>query len=522
MTHPPDETKAVLAKQKNSGYAIFFALLSGFLIFLSFPKHGLGFISWVAFVPLFIALRHALTIRRALLLGFITGFTAHVGLIYWIALVVVNYGYLPVWQGVTVMFLLAAYLGIYIAVFAAGVVFFRQKAPLFLVAPVLWVCLEYLKSHLLTGFPWANLGYSQYLNPPLIQLADVGGVFILSFMILLLNVAFFEVITRRARQTYALAFCVLIIWAGAYAYGVFKIRQVDRALAEAPSMNVSLIQGNIDQSVKWNPANQEKTLNIYEELSSRQPPSETGLIVWPETAVPFLYQDPGTLQARVRELPVATKSWLLFGSMSYASQGQNADYFNSAYLLSPDGETSGKYDKVHLVPYGEYVPLRNVFPFINALTAGIGDFAEGAGYNVLTMGEKKIGVLICYEAILPDAVRHYKRKGAELLVNITNDAWFGQTSAPYQHLSMAVFRSVESRLYLVRAANTGVSAIVDPKGRVTAKTEIFTSDALAGSVQFPAMPTIYAKYGDWFVWMNYFLLIGMILLRMIWRSKHVR
>ena len=522
MEHPHSEEKFISPENKIDGHSIFFALLSGLLIFLSFPKYGLGFVSWVAFIPLFIALGNTTTFRQGLFYGFITGITAHVGMIYWIAYVVVNYGYLPLWLGVALMLLLAAYLSLFVAVFAAGMVCLRNKAPLYIVAPVLWVCLEYLKSHMLTGFPWANLGYSQHLNLALIQIADVGGVFILSFMIILLNVAFYEVITKRNKQAYVLALCVFVIWAGVYAYGIFKVKQIDQALMNAPSIDVSLIQGNIDQSVKWNPRFQEQTLNYYEELSMQKPPSKKGLIVWPETAVPFLYQDTGEFQNRVRDLPIETNSWLLFGSMSYAPQSESTDYYNSAYLLTPEGETSGKYDKVHLVPYGEYVPLRNIFPFISALTAGIGDFAGGKGYEVLEMGERKIGVLICYEAILPQAVRHYKRSGADLLVNITNDAWFGMTSAPYQHLSMTIFRSVESRLYLVRAANTGISAIVDPKGRLIAKTEIFTRDALAGSVRFISIPTIYARFGDWFVWLCYLILAGMILWSIKGRGKNVR
>jgi apolipoprotein N-acyltransferase len=172
------------------------------------------------------------------------------------------------------------------------------------------------------------------------------------------------------------------------------------------------------------------------------------------------------------------------------------DYFNSAYLLSPSGEIKGRYDKVHLVPYGEYVPLRDVFPFVKKLTAGIGDFGTGAGYYPLSMDDKKIGILICYEAILPFAARMYKQRSAELLVNITNDAWFGTTSAPFQHFSMAVFRAVETRLYLVRAANTGISGIIDPGGRIIAKTNIFQEDALKGYIKFVKIPTFYAEYGD--------------------------
>ncbi len=216
--------------KKLSGYNIFFALLSGILLFLSFPKFGLGFIAWIAFVPLFIALRDVDLLRRALFLGWIAGLTAYIGIIYWITYVVVNYGHLPLYLGVMIMLLLACYLSLYIALFAAGMVYLRRKVPLYLVAPVLWVCLEYLKSKLFTGFPWENLGYSQFNNIFFIQIADIVGVFGLSFLIILLNVAFFEIITERSKKSFALAAGVFLLWSGVYAYGVLRINQINQSL----------------------------------------------------------------------------------------------------------------------------------------------------------------------------------------------------------------------------------------------------------------------------------------------------
>ncbi len=501
--------------------SIFFALLSGFLLFLSFPKFGLGFMAWIAFVPLFIALRNVVSMRRALLLGWLTGMTACIGVLYWIAYVIVNYGNMPLHLGVAIMLLLASYLSIYYALFAAGMVYLRKNVPLYFVAPVLWVCLEYAKSKLFTGFPWENLGYSQFNNIFFIQIADLAGVFGLSFLIILLNAAFFEIITERSKKSFVLAAAVLLIWSGVYGYGVVRINQSNQAMKEAPEMEVSLIQGNIDQSIKWNANFQEETIHIYEELSLRHQAVNGGLMVWPETAVPFNFQDENELQHRVKNLPVKTKSWFIFGSMSYAPGKEDTDYFNSAYLLSPQGDIRGKYDKVHLVPYGEYVPLRTLFPFISRLAAGIGDFAEGKGFYPLTMGDRKVGVMICYEGILPEAARMYKNAAAELLVNITNDAWFGTTSAPYQHLSMSVFRAVETRLYLVRAANTGISAIVDPTGKVIARTEIFKKDEIHGRVKFIRMPTLYAKFGDWLAGGSFICLAVLFMVNFKRRKRNV-
>ena len=507
--------------KKIDSRSIFFALLSGVLLFLSFPKFGLGFMAWIAFVPLLIALQNAVSIRRALFLGWVTGITACVGVIYWIAYVIVNYGNLPLYLGVAIMLLLACYLSIYFSLFATGIVYLRKKVPLYLAAPVLWVCLEYVKSKLFTGFPWENLGYSQFSNIFFIQITDMTGVFGLSFLIILLNVAFFEIITERSKKSFVLAATVLLIWSGVYGYGVIRINQINQAMKEAPEMDVSLIQGNIDQSIKWNANFQKETIHVYEELSLRHPAANGGLMVWPETAVPFNFQDENELQQRVKNLPLKTKSWFIFGSMSYTAGKEDTDYFNSAYLLSPQGDTHGKYDKVHLVPYGEYVPLRTLFPFISSLAAGIGDFAEGKGFYPLTMGERKVGVMICYEGILPEAARMYKNASAELLVNITNDAWFGKTSAPYQHLSMSIFRAVETRLYLVRVANTGVSAIIDPTGKVIARTKIFEKDEIHGRVKFIMIPTLYARFGDWLAWISFIGLAVLFIVSLKGRKRNV-
>ncbi|HRS82309.1 MAG TPA: apolipoprotein N-acyltransferase [Smithellaceae bacterium] len=502
--------------------SLFFALLCGLLYFLSFPKFGVGIIAWIALVPLLIALNHVSSLSKALVLGWVAGITAHVGLLYWIAHVVVTYGYLPFYLGVILTLLLAGYLSVYFALFAAGMVYFRGRVPLVLAAPVLWVCLEYLKSCLFTGFPWENLGYSQFSNIWFIQVADITGVHGLSFLIVLLNITLFNLLTQRSKKAIALAMAVFLLWSGVYAYGAMRIRQIRNSVNLAEGMDVSLIQGNIDQSVKWNENFQAETIRIYEELSLRGTKVPGGLVVWPETAVPFNFQEPGDLQGRVRRLPSRTKSWLLFGSVSYAGDRAETRYYNSAYLLSPGGDRQEKYDKVHLVPYGEYVPLRKLFPFVGSLASGIGDFTSGKGYTPLSMDGRKIGVMICYEGILPEAARRYKNAGADLLVNITNDAWFGRTSAPYQHLSMSVFRAVETRLCLVRAANTGISAMVDPTGRILARTGLFERNQIAGRMPLIQTPTVYAAWGDWLVWVCFAGLAASGAWRLTRRGKNVR
>ncbi|HNY50697.1 MAG TPA: apolipoprotein N-acyltransferase [Smithella sp.] len=516
--------QTAVSNQKNSilkagAINVFCAALSGILLFLSFPKYGSGWLAWIAFIPLFFALKNVTKVTQGLFLGFMTGLVSYIGIIYWIAYVTVHYGHLPLYVGLALMLLLACYLSIYISLFAGFLVYLRGVLPLCLSAPVLWVSFEYGKSVIITGFPWSNLGYSQYLNSYLIQFADVAGVFGLSFLIVLINATLWELIGKKTKKEVIVSGVVCALLLAILLYGYYRIDQVNKTVQDSPGLEVSLIQGNIDQSIKWNEDYQRETLDIYEQLSLKNAPGRNGLIVWPETAAPFRFQDINALHDQIVNLAVQTKSWLLFGSVSYTQQADDNDFFNSAFLLSPSGEIKGRYDKVHLVPYGEYVPLRKLMPFVEGFTQGIGDFDTGSGFYPLSMDDRRIGVLICYEGILASAARDYKKNAAELLVNITNDAWFGDTSAPFQHFSMAVLRAVETRLYLVRAANTGISGIIDPTGKIIATTGLFQKDALKGHVKFVKIPTIYDQYGDMIVAISFILMCCFFITRFKGRSK---
>jgi apolipoprotein N-acyltransferase len=515
---PVNEVRIVKIARKK----LILAVLSGFLLILSFPKYGSGIMAWAALIPLFFALKEA-TAREALKTGFLTGFVAHVGILYWIVYVVVQYGYFPVYAGIAAMLLLAAFLSLYTACFAMGVVFLKDKGiRLWISAPLLWTLLEFMRAHLLTGFPWENLAYSQYLYARVIQIADVTGIYGITFAVVMINAVLYDLFSARFRGrsllTEAVVACLVMMTI--IGYGHYRIGSIDELLKKAPRLGVALVQGNIDQDMKWNPLFQSQTIDIYRSLSRQAGPVGGGLIVWPETAAPFYFQQRNAMQEAVVDVARKSGSALLFGSPSYEGENGRIAYMNSAFLLKPDGTVSGRYDKVHLVPYGEYVPLRRLFPFIGKLVAGVGDFKPGKGFYPLTIDGLRLGVLICYEGILPEAARAYKREKSHLLVNITNDAWFGRTSAPYQHLSMTVFRAIESRLYLVRAANTGVSAIIDPKGEILSRTEIFERTTLTGDVKIIDEKTCYAAYGDVFVYLCAIALLIMTVLSMKRREKH--
>ena len=487
--------------------------VSGLLLFFSFPMHGYGIVAWTALVPLFFALRNA-TPGGGFRIGFLAGVVAHIGIFYWIVYVVVHYGYLPVYAAIGAMLLLAVYLSLYTACFAAAVVFLKGKgAPLFLSAPLAWTILEFLRAHLLTGFPWASLAYSQYLYAKVIQIADITGIYGITWAIVMVNALLYELLSerrQRRRLWVETAFAGVVI-AAILVYGHVRSAEIEAVLEGAPNLPVALVQGNIEQSVKWDPLYQSQTVDIYGSLSRGSIPPGKGLIVWPETAAPFYFQRPGPLQDAVIDIARDAGTAILLGAPSYDEEKGNVHYMNSAYLLGPDGKLGGRYDKVHLVPYGEYVPLRRFFPFIGKLVAGVGDFRPGKGYYPLTADGHRLGVLICYEGIFPEAARDYKKEKAGLLVNITNDAWFGRTSAPYQHLSMTVFRAIENRLYLVRSANTGISAIIDPKGAILSRTGLFERTTLKGHVKIIDEKTCYAAYGDAFV----YLCVGALLMIMI-------
>ncbi len=483
---------------------IIYSILGGLLFFLSFPSHGRGFLAWIALVPLFMALRRKNPVD-SFLLGFLFGLVAYAGILYWISYVVVVYGSLPMAVGLAAMLVLSAYLALYVGVFSLTLSFFRRRGmPLLWIAPPLWCSMEWVREWLLTGFPWGNFAYSQYQNIGMIQIADVTGIYGTIFILVMVNALLFEVLVAKGELRRVAGECVVcsMLMLCVYGYGIWRIDQTRQSMHSAAPVSVTLVQGNIDQNVKWHPDYQSTTVEIYRRLSLEHAPSGEGLTVWPETAAPFYFQDASDLQKRVTETAREMRSWLLLGSPSYRRNGDEVSYRNSAFLLSPDGHLAGRYDKVHLVPYGEYVPLRKFFPFLSKMVVGVGDFRRGDGFHPLSIpANHRAGILICYEAIFPEYSRSYKRQGTELLVNITNDAWFGETSAPYQHLAMTVFRAVENRLYFVRAANTGISAIIDPTGRIAARTETFERTALKGTARWMNVATLYSRYGDIFLYL---------------------
>ncbi len=507
------------------------SVCSGLLLTAAFPAVGWSYAAWIALVFLLWAVR-GLSVKQSFAAGFAAGLVHYLTLLYWLVHTMHTYGYLPVWLSVLILCLLAVYLALYPAVFAASVAWLRP-GPLWalILFPSLWVCLEFIRNYLLTGFPWGLLGYSQYRHLSLIQMADIFGVYGVSFLVVLVNtVLFFALVyAKKALWRHALVpgakilACVGILAAALLAvlhYGGQRMNAVDEVIAAAETENVAVVQGNISQSEKWDAAFCHSTIDTYLRLSGDMAAAGADLIIWPETAAPFYFRYDRPMTAKLISGIQNIGVHFLVGAPTVTLEDESVRYYNSAYMIAPDGEIQGRYDKAHLVPFGEYVPLHRFLFFIGPMVAQVGEFRAGPMGHTLQWDDVAIGVQICYEVIFPELAEAMARNRAALLVNITNDAWFGFTSAPYQHFSMAVFRAVENRRPLARAANTGISGFIDPVGRILVQTPLFEEAAIVRPVPVMAnLDTIYTRYGALPV-AACFVVIGIfIMIKLAWRTK---
>ena len=474
----------------------------------AFPPYGHPVFAWIALIPLLIAVKGS-TPRQAFTIGWLTGWITYALLLYWVMIVMGQYGHLPWYATIPLWLGLSAWLALFHGLAAYFIpVASRARVPLALALPAAVVTGDLLRSWLLTGFPWAMLGHSQAPWLPLIQIADLTGVYGITALIVLGNVTLYQVFfdgAPRRRSIVTLALLGLTL-----GYGAYRLSQPH---ASGSAMTVSLVQGNIDQSVKWSPEYRETTLDIFTTLSRSTAAQHPALVVWPESAAPFFFQEGSPSSQRIRAISRELGSNLLFGSPALEQRDGRPHYLNSAFLLGPDGQDRGRADKLHLVPFGEYVPLASLMPFVTKLVAGIGDFSPGTAARPLPLTTSSAGVLVCYEAVFPEIARQYCQNGSRVLVNITNDAWFGRSSAPYQHLAMTVFRTIETRTPLIRAANTGISAIIDQHGRVCSQTGLFIPAVLTGVITPGSADSPYLRIGDLFAWSALLVCIGILILQ---------
>ena len=507
------------------------AVATGLLLFLASPGiFSLAPLAWLALVPLLAALtRPGITGKGAARLGLTAGMIYFPLLLYWITYVLGRYGNLPFFVTVPLLLLLSLYMSLYLAIFSLLTSRLQGRACLVWLAPVVWVGLDWLRSWLFTGFPWQDLGYSQYKSPLLIQVADLCGHHGVTFLIIMTNglltlalVNLPEKFFRPARPRMAtISALLLLLLAGGYSLN--RYRQIEQEMAAAETIKVAVIQGNIDQGDKWLPHLQETTLQKYLELSRRELKTPApSLVVWPETAMPF-YLSESTELLGLEAMTASAGINILTGAPHRSKDlGQGTTkYFNSAFLINDKGILAGRYDKEHLVPYGEYVPLKKAFFFLGPLVQAVADFSPGTNLQPIPCRNTKLGALICFESIFPELARSQTEAGAGLLVNLTNDAWYGRTSAPWQHLSMAVFRAVENRRSLARSANTGVSGFIDPLGCMHQLSPLF--EEYTGSRQLPllATVTIFTSHGGHLTGAICFVLTLLLALALKFRKSSI-
>ncbi len=484
------------------------ALASGLLLTAAFPAPGLSWLAWVALVPLLFCLRD-LSPRHSFVTGWVAGWTHFLTLGYWLIGTIMTYGGVPMIPALLFYLGLGACLAVFFGLFGLLVSWIRGR-PLFCLGlvPFIWVGLEYLRGHVFTGLPWELLGYSQYKHLYLIQTADITGVYGLSFMMALVNAAVTAILLWRLKRPWrgrpvsrnaaaALTAGAVVLLAMAVGYGRQRVQTIDKEIEKAPVLTVGVVQGNIDQGHKWDFAFRLATVEKHLDLARQTLAQHPDLIVMPETAMPFYFFYEQNLTVMVRRAVRDFGTFLLTGAPAAEKTAGRVLSFNSAFLIGPDGMVIGRYDKTHLVPFGEYVPFGRYLPFIDKLVVGVGDFVAGAEGQVITMNGHRLGVQICYEIIFPSICRRMVENGADIIVNITNDAWYGRTSAPYQHFSMTVLRAVENRRSLVRAANTGISGFVDPAGRIRGHTGLYVKSTPVYRVPVMTADTVYNRIGDW-------------------------
>ena len=486
------------------------ACLSAALLILSFPSFDFGALAWAALVPLLIALDGKRP-SQAFVLSHVAGVIFYVGVLFWIWSV-------PAWNLLDEFLIGGIYLALYVSLWGLGLNWIRARTalPAALIAPVLWVTLEYVRSHLgFLAFPWMLLGHSQYLYPFLVQLSALTGVYGLSFLIVLATVAIADAILHRPNARFApngrsilrriplslVAAAALLLLTSLYGLAVLPRG------GSGESLSIALVQGNIPQEQKWDGRHREAILERYAgltRLAARQAPA---LIVWPETAVPGDLGHDQNLQRRLGRLAVETKTPLLVGAAEnakFTTKKLEDKFYNSVFLISTDGRVEGQYRKMLLVPFSEYAPLRDLVTWPKAIVSGAGDYVPGDRYTLFTVGPATFGAVICWEAIFPNFVREFVNRGARFLVVATNEAHFRETAAPYQLLAMSVFRAAENRIAIARSANTGISALIDPFGRIThrlrgaAQKELFVEGVLVGAIAVSGSSTFYTRYGDVF------------------------
>jgi apolipoprotein N-acyltransferase len=476
---------------------LFLPALTGLLLIASYPRLNQGYLAWIAFIPLIAFIFRAKNSAGAFWGGFVAGAIELFFLLIWIPSVLRNYGGLPgilSWIAYGLMIImLACYPGAACAV-TKWLIEHGGQSFLFLF-PVVWVLLEFAQTHMpFGGFPWLLAGYSQSEHLSLIQVADLTGVYGISFLIVCFGAAVFWIGLHRGRglRAYWPLVSVVLTVAFCLVYGRVALRHWERF---KPDCRAALLQANLslDDGAQ---AVIEKLRHGYVQMAHALKDSSVDLFILPESPSPVTFQNDLRYRQSLEALARRCTIGLAFNNVRSGETGGVQQYFNSAYFIDKNGNLAGIYDKIHLVPFGEYTPGKNIFFFVKTITKDVGEFHPGNNPLVVGLGDHQVNALICFEAVFPDLVRRFVRGGSQLMINLTNDGWYGDSAAPYQHFAIARWRAIENRRYLLRAANTGISAVIEPTGKVQSATGILREAICEGRFSFESHQTFYTRNGD--------------------------
>ncbi len=516
------------------------ASLSGLLSALSLPTSfgnpwpDLGFLAWFSLVPFYLSIRKKRS-SGSFWKGFSFGIFHFSFSLYWVTIALFRYGNVPFLGAVGALAALVCLLSLFTGMTAfISVWVHRRGGPIFWAFPLAWAAFEFLRNYFpFQGFPWAHLAYSQRSFLTFLQSLDLFGVYGLLFVLVLINAALGEIIYWFAREwmeqedvvgskkwgsPWVAVSVSVVLMASLCVYGKWRLSEISEAQKSTVNvLKVGLVQGNVPQDEKWLEENVDGIVQRHISLSEELQKESPDLIVWPESSFPTVIP-PDQFDI---ELLKSIRIPLLMGMLTYegvppeawpppAPQAYEGDMFrmrNGAALVMPGGRLQGWYFKRHLVPMGEYVPFKKFFYFLEKVVPGAGDFEPGSDFHVLSIGERSFGVTICYEDLFPEISRTFTGKGADFLVNLTNDAWYDRSSALYQHLDFSRFRAIENRRSMVRVTNTGVSAVFAPTGEAIASLMPFREETRVVSIPILKTETVYMKYGDVFAWTCVALLI---------------
>jgi len=441
-----------------------------------------------------------------------------------------TFGRLPAVTSFLITVLLVFFVSIYIAIAPLISKWIKEnyKGEMIILLPITWVAVEFLRNYFpFNGFPWSNIAMSQYEFLSVIQLSDFTGIYGIIFIMVFVNQFFAELLAKlKGEHVSAIiskGVVSAVFLAAMILYGLYRLETVPNMLAGKEAFKVGMIQGNIEQQDKWDEEKFAQNIKVYTSKACELKKVPVDLVVWPEAAYPYVLPSSLTLMPPLAigmgKVELGYKPYTLMGAVS---KNQKGDFYNSAFLFDVRGRPEGVYHKVHLVPFGEYVPYKKIFFFAKKLTAPVGNFISGKSYEPLIFENRHMGVLICYEDIFPEIARKQVLLGAEFLLNITNDAWYGISSAPYQHLALSVFRAVENRRFLLRATNTGVSAVIDPVGRVLTRSKIFECSVIVAAVAPLTYLSPYTRTNDWLAYGALAYIIIIVLLTVGAKMKNWR